>query len=253
MPLDKIKHYIGSPKGRSTTVSIFLLSFLIIFVGIYLLSQRFWNDYEVSYNQRFDSAKEYINNAILSTSTDTNNKLNNIIKTQSDLAEAAKTYCETSPLIKWQNYSKIRDCEEKKEQFSRFLVYLSDLVNYLSAERELSTIITLAKTKTNENNQVDKWVEIEAFWRQASVNVAKLPDMDQFKAIKTLAINNLGKIADAWQALSGANLAKNRQQFEEAHINLDQTYSLLTEISISSKSQIKSLVNDVDINYKNIK
>jgi len=239
---------------RATIIVFFSLLFLAISVGCYFLSQRIWNDYEIGYNQRFDSAKTDIDKAILQTSTD---KLNNITQTQTKLSEETKTYCEVNSLIKWQSiisqYSdKIKNCEQKKERFSGFLVELGELTGYLKTEQELATIISVAKTKTDENNQADKWAVIEAFWRQAVTETSKLTDTDQFKAIKTLAGSNLTKMADAWQQLSSANLAENRQQFEEAHSNLDKTYPLLTEISTSNGLQAKSLITDVNSSYEKL-
>lgn len=239
---------------RATTISLFSLLFLAVAIGGYFLSQRIWNDYEISYNQRFDSAKSDIDKAIQSDSAD---KLTNIIQVQTDLTEAIKSYCEVNSLIKWQTiisqYSdKIKVCEQKKERFSGFLVDLSELTSYLKAEQQLAVIITLAKTKTEESNQADKWAEIEAFWRQAITDASKLPDTDQFASIKTLSVTNLTKMADAWQKLSSANLAEDRQQYEESHTNLDQMYPLLAEISTSSELQVKSLITDVNSSYEEL-
>jgi len=239
---------------RATNISLFSLLFLALVIGGYFFSQRIWNDYEISYNQRFDSAKSDIDKAILSTSAD---KLTSIIQVQTSLSESIKPYCEINSLIKWQTIisqfaDKMSDCERKKERLNGFLVELGGLTGYLKAEQELATIISVAKTKTDENNQADKWADIEAFWRQAVTDVSKLSDTDQFKAIKTLAGINLAKVADAWAQLSSANLAYSRQQYEEAHTNLDQTYPLLTEISTSSGLQAKSLITDVNSSYEKL-
>jgi len=258
MLIDKIKnHRIASNlrnHRRTTIILMFSLLFLALVIGGYFLSKQIWNDYEISLNQRFDSAKSDTDEAILSNSTD---KLANIVQVQVSLTEAIKTYCEVNSLIKWQTiisqYSdKVEACEQKKELFSGFLVDLGELTGYLKAEQQLATIISLAKTKTDENNQADKWAEIEAFWRQAVTDASKLTDTDQFTAIKTLAVTNLAKMADTWQKLSSANLAENRQQYEEAHTNLDQIYPLLTEISTSSELQVKSLIKDVNSSYEKI-
>lgn len=240
---------------RATIIVFFSLFFLAISVGCYFLSQRIWKDYEIGYNQRFDSAKTDIDKAILQTPAD---KLNNITQTQTKLSEEIKTYCEVNSLIKWQSIisqfaDKMSGCEQKKERFSGFLVELGELTGYLKAEQELATIISVAKTKTEENNQADKWAEIEAFWRQAVTETSKLTDIDQFKAIKILAGSNLTKVADAWQQLSSANLTENRQQFEEAQTNLDQAYNSIVEISDSSKAQVKNLVKDANNSYEKIK
>lgn len=254
----KFTHHRIIPKlrahGRATIIVFFSLLFVAISVGCYFFSQRIWNDYEISYNKRFDSAKKDIDKAILQIPAD---KLNNIVQVQTKLSEEAKTYCEVNSLIKWQSIisqfaDKMSDCERKKERLNGFLVELGELTGYLKAEQELATIISVAKTKTDENNQADKWADIEAFWRQAVTDVSKLPDTDQFKAIKTLAGINLAKVADAWQKLVSANLAHSRQQYEEAHINLNQTYPLLVEISTSSESQAKSLITDVNSSYEKL-
>lgn len=262
MIIDKIKNLKNHQiilklrtHNRVIIISLFLLFFLVMAIGGCFLSQKIWNNYEISYSQSFNRVKTDIDNAILPKSAD---KLNRIIKFQASLAEDVKTYCVVSPLVKWQSIigwfgDKVKACDQKKERVSDFLTDLGELAVYLKAEQQLSGIIALAKTKTDENNQADKWVMIEAIWRQAVIDVSKIPDTNQFKTIKKLAGINLAKLADAWQKLSSTNLAENRQEFEEAHTNLNQSYSLLAEISASSTLQAKSLIADVNNSYKNIK
>jgi len=244
---------------RLAIILLASLLFLLVVIGGLLLSGKIWNDYETNYGIHFDSAKTDIDKVILQTSSKSGvnsvDKINDIAQTQVKLTEDGKTYCEISPLVKWQSFikqysDKINDCERKKELLNQLLIYLGETVGYLKAEQELATIISRANTETNQNNQVDKWGEIEAFWRQAIVDTSKLTYTDKFNPIKTIAISNLTKIADAWQQLSSANQAKNRQQFEEAHSNLNLAYNSLVEVDDSSSVESKKLISDLSNSYE---
>ena len=243
---------------RATIIVLASLLFLAIAVSGLLLSERAWSDYETSYNGHFDSAKTDIDKAISQTlsktSTNLTDKLNNIIQIQAKLTADAKIYCETSSLIGWQSFigkysDKIKNCQQQKENLGRLLVSLDEITGYLKAEQQLAAIISVAGTKTDQNNQADKWNKIEAFWRQATTDASKLPDTNQFKPVKTLAVNGLTKVADTWKQLSSANDAKNRQQFEEAHSNLNLAYTSLVAISDSSKAETVKLVASLNDNY----
>jgi len=238
------------------SASLLLIS---IVIGVYFLSQQIWSDYEAGYNRHFESAKTDIDGVILQNLTgskaNSTDKLNSIAQIQTKLIGEMTAYCEVNSLIKWQSFvkqysDKINDCERKKELLNQLLIYLGETIGYLKAEQELAAIILRANTGTNQNNQADKWSEIEAFWRQAVTDTSKLTDTDKFNPTKTIAINNLTKVADVWQQLSSANQAKNRQQFEEASSNLDLAYTSLTEISDSSTAEIKKLISDLNNSYE---
>lgn len=242
---------------RLTIIIMALLFLIITTVGGLLLSQRVWSDYDTNYNQRFNSAKTDINQAISESNTNSKNKLNDIALIQTDLTRRIKTYCEITPLIKWQKFieqysDKINDCTQKKERLVQLLVDIGNMTTYLKSEQQLAAIISDANNKTGQNNQPDKWKNIEAFWRKAVTDTSKLAAIDQFKVVKTLAINNLTKIANAWQQLSSANDAKNRQQFTDARSSLGQTYTLLPEIATSSKTQVEKIISDLNRDYQKI-
>ncbi|HZJ34908.1 MAG TPA: hypothetical protein VFD55_02790 [Candidatus Angelobacter sp.] len=262
----KLKHFkhhriISKIRIRKRATIILSVSLLLISIaiGAYFLSQQIWGDYETGYNRHFDNAKTDIDSVILQTSTESEansmDKLNSIAQIHTKLTGEVTAYCEVNSLIKWQSFvkqysDKINDCERKKELLNQLLIYLGETVGYLKAEQELTAIILRANTETNQNNQVDKWSEIEAFWRQAIVDTSKLTDTDQFNSTKTIVISNLTKVADAWQELSSANQAENRQQFEEAHSNLDLAYDSLAEISDNSDVEVKKLISDLNNSYE---
>lgn len=235
------------------------LLFIAIAIGIYFLSQQIWSDYEIGYNRHFESAKTDIDSVILQTSTEpkanSTDKLNSIAQIHTKLTGDITAYCEVNSLIKWQSFikqysDKINDCERKKELLNQLLIYLGETIGYLKTEQELTAIILRANTETNQNNQADKWSEIEAFWRQAVVDTSKLTDTEKFNPTKTIAISNLTKVADVWQQLSSANQAENRQQFEEARSNLDLAYDSLAEISNSNSVKAKKLISDLNNSYE---
>jgi hypothetical protein len=225
---------------------------LIIIAAVGLFeTQCAWNNYEKNYNQHFAIAKVDVDKVI------SINKLNSIIQTQTKLTDEIKSYCEVNPLIKWQSFiaqylGKINDCNRQKTELGQLLTDLSKVTGYLESEQKLSAIISGASDKTNTDNQAGKLSGIEAYWRQAVADVSKLPDTEQFKAIKTLAGTDLASIADAWKQLSSANDAKNKQQFEDAHSNLNQAYTSLAVVGDNGKVEADKLITVLGADYGKI-
>lgn len=248
-------------RKRSTIISIVVLFLVIMAIGSLLISQRIWSDYETGYKRHFSSVKTDISKVILQplsvSGANSANKLKSIVQTQTKLTRETKVYCDINPFIRWQGFinqysSNINDCMQQKNILAQLLDKVGNVTKYLEFEQQLAAIITNANNKTNQNNQPDKWDKIEAFWRKAVTDTSKLAATDQFKVVKTLAINNLTKIADAWRQLSSANDAKNRQQFTDARSSLGQTYTLLPEIATSSKTQVEKIISDLNRDYQKI-
>lgn len=263
MKLAKIKSKIKSVRRRivlklrnhkrMVTVISSMVLFLIIIISGLLWSQQSWNSYQLKYTQLFNNAKTDINKII----TKPTNKLNSIIQVQTKLTKDLKSYCEVDSLIKWQDFinqysDKINDCKHQQTELSQLLIDLSNLTNYLVIENQLSTIISMANSKTDQDNQAGNWSGIEGYWRQAATDVSKLSATEQFKNIKALANSDFINIADAWKQLSSANDAENRQQFEVANSNLVQVYILLTTLSDSSKAEAEKLINILNVDYSKI-
>lgn len=247
-------------KKPTLIISLVILFIIGLVVSGLFFSQKAWKDYDIESNQHFASAKTDIDNVITQTS-DTNvspaDRLNNIIEVQVRLAEESKNYCEINPFISWQSFikqssDKISSCNQQKDKLNQLLSKINDLTNYLKAEQELSAIIKTANDSTSQNNQSDKWINVEAFWRQAVTSTSSLSDIDQFKDIKALAITNLTKIADVWQQLSSANASQNRSQFETACANLSIAYASLSEISAADTAQINILTTNLSESYEDI-
>jgi DNA repair exonuclease SbcCD ATPase subunit len=226
------------------------------------LSQQIWSDYSANNSKLFSSSKTNIDNAFLQISSTINNsspmdKLDSITEAQSKLINDIKTYCEVSSIIKWQDmisqYSdRVNECEHQKRQLSQLLDKIGEIVSYMKAEQSLANIISDANGKTIQNNQADKWSNIENFWRQAAKSTLELTGPTEFTDIKTLASGDFGKVADVWKQLSDANSAKNRQQFENAQSNLKQAYALLAEVSASSETQVKKLTDSLVDDYAQV-
>lgn len=256
----QIKSIIRSHKIATTVILASLFILMAIVAGLFW-SQRLWSDYGNNHTQRFESAKANINKAILQTSyeakTRSVDKLNNITQVQSKLTKDAKSLCGVDVLIKWQGFinkysDKIKDCNRQKVILNQLLSDLGELTGYLKLEQKLAVIILEANEKTIQNNQADKWNNIEAIWRKAATDVSKLPDTYQFKDVKMLAITKLVAVADAWKRLSTANDAKNRQQFEEARSILKQDYTLLVEISDNDKKISQKLMSNFNSSYEKV-
>ena len=243
---------------RTIVIVLTILLFLTVIFGVVFLVEQIWNDYQTSYNKHFDSAKTDINNVILVTSTGVSvtsaDKLNNIVQIQAKLTGEIDSYCKISPVIEWQSFigrysDKMKDCTAQKDHLSQLLSKIKLLTGYLKSEQALAAIILTANTQTNQNNQVDKWANIEAFWLQAVTSVSKLPDTDQFKSVKKLAISELGDIASAWGQLSSQDKSENRQQFEAAQSNLATAYAALSKISDADQLETKKLITDLNNSY----
>ena len=231
---------------------------LAVVCGGVFLSQQLWSDYETNYKHDFDIAQEDINKVIFynlsKTDAKLDEKIDNITKTQTKLTKNIGAYCKVDPLIKWQSFisqnsNKIAKCNKRKDNLSVLLLDVGNLTGYLNAEQKLSVAILSANVNTNKNNKVEKWNKIETFWRQAIVDVSKLTDVKDFIIIEKLAVSKLGGVADAWQQLSSANKTKNRQKFEEAQVNLENSYKGLSKVSENSKTQIKKIVTTINISY----
>lgn len=246
-------------KRAAIVLSVFSV---LILVGLgVLLSVRAWGDYETSYNTSFGSAKTAIDEALLPVSTKSPitpaDKLDQLVQIQSIMKEGVKSYCTVSPVIKWQGFinqyaHKVSDCETKRDNFTEFLSKLTNVTAYFKAEQGLATIIQQADTKTSQNNQPDKWKDVEAFWRQAATEVSKLPETDQFKSVKSANITKIIAVADAWKGLSDANDAKISQQFTEARLNLGVVYDSLIEANPSSKASLDNLFVALSASHENI-
>ena len=237
----------------------YLLLFLVIAISVWSLNQRIWSDYSANNDRQLNDSKIGINKVLLqnTTKSDSNksDKLKNIMQIQASLSNEVKAYCEVAPLIKWQTsisqYSdKINDCESKKRLLVQLLGNIDDVAKYLKFDQELATIIMTTNEKTNQNNQPDKWNLIEAFWRQAVVDTDKLVVSDQFKDMKTLSVDSFTKVADAWNQLSSANEAKNRQEFEAACTVLNQNYVALVKISDNGTAKASKLIVDINSSYE---
>lgn len=256
MTKHKYHQIISKLKSHKWVIIAILISLLtiIISVGGLIYSQQSWNSYESNYNQYLSSAKNDINKVILSVDSKSANRLNDIIKIKDKLTIEAKLYCEAPSLIKWQSFiseysKKINNCALKKQNLSKLLLDLGELAGYLESEQKLANILSKANLDTNQSNSVNKWGEIEPFWRQAAIDTAKISDAYQFKSTKIFASDKLVKIADAWQQLCNANNAKNRQQYEEAHVNLNQAYTQLPTIGDYSKAEVDKLIANLNASY----
>ena len=252
--VSKIALYIHKHRKAVLVCAIPLISAVIVVVGM-LYSQKTWDDYSHSYGVKFSTARVDLDKAVSKTLSKTTqvDKLNEISKVQTRLSTEAKSYCDINPLVKWQavikQYAKnMSDCAHQKDNLTKLLTSLGKITAYLKVDHELSDIISVANTKTSQNNQSDKWNTIEAFWRQASTDTSKLTSTGEFNTIKVLAVSKLSKIADDWKALSTANDSKNRQQFESAHSSLDQSYDALTEVSSASLVALKKLADSYLLN-----
>lgn len=247
---------------KKVFVAMFASLLVLILVGLgILLSARAWHDYETSYNTSFGSAKVAIDSALLLTSAkpvlSSADRLGKIVQIQTVLKEGVKSYCNVNPVIKWQGFvkqsaNKVSDCEKRKDNFTEFLSKLTDVTAYLKSEQDLAVIIKQANDKTGQNNQSDKWKNVEAFWHQAAAEVTKLPDTDQLKSVKSVNTAKITAIADAWKELSAANDAKNSQKFIEARSNLGVAYDSLIEASANSKDSFDKLSATLSDSYKDI-
>lgn len=238
---------------------ILITAFVIILFSITLTGVAFsyhtWNDYQVKYDKYFDDAKVDIDKIILQSDSDkSTNALNNLAKLQLRLKVESREYCNITSLVEWQKFigkysDELSDCNQKKNRLLALLDNIGEVVDYLKAENELSSIILIANDGTNQNNQADKWNKVEVFWRTAANDASKLNDSQQFSETKILAVDKLTKIADSWRDLSVANDAKNRQQFEVAHASVISAYGTLSEISSSADTKLDVMIADLSADY----
>lgn len=256
----KIKQFIAKLQNHKLVTFAVVVSTVIMIsaVGYLLLSQHSWSDYEASYVTHINDAKLDIDHVVIRTLSEKNvsssDKINNLLNLKSNLIKGSESYCKVDAIIKWQSFAKqlaekVDICEQRKQNLDLLLAKIGNVAEYLKAEQGLSVIISTAVDNTNKNNQSDKWSKIEAYWSQAITDAAKLTDISQFNAIKTIAISNLTVIANTWHQMSGANDAKNRQQFEDARTNLAKAYAGLVAISDVSTKQFNTLVAELNASY----
>ena len=243
---------------RFSMVILISMLFILITIGGFFWSQKVWSDYTALNDNYFETAKIDINNSINQISEESkvnsSEKLSLIIQTQSKLKDDINKFCRVSIIIKWQSFidqylDKINKCESKKDNLNNFLLKLRVITDYLTTEQELSKIISIANDNTNKNNLPDKWELIEPFWRQSSIDISKLPDIEPLNKTKELLIQKTNNIADAWQQLTVFNNTEDRQKFEEARINLEKVYASIIEIGNNSKLQMEKLTTELNISY----
>lgn len=204
---------------KLVTIIVFALLIIILVTGGLLLSQRAWINYEANYSKTINNAKADIDNVIANTLSDRNvssaNKINGLLQLQTKLTKDAETYCKVDNMIGWQSFikqlsDKMGICQQRKQNVDQLLDKIGNMAAYLKAEQSLSTIISKVIVKTDQNNQADKWNKIEAYWRQAVVDISGLADTYLFSTTKAVATSSLSGIADSWQRLSNANDVKDR-------------------------------------------
>lgn len=256
----KVKNSLYGHKKPVITILASLILVFIVAGGVFW-NMKTWHDYESSYNLSFEDSKSNIDKVFLEVlsqnETNSASKLSKLVEVQSKLTDVNKSRCDISQLVKWQGFvkqyaDKIKHCEARKSDFANFLVKFNDLVVYLAAEQGLAVIFQKANDQTNQNNQPDKWKNIEAIWSDSVVKMRKLPDTEPFKPVKTLSIERSIGIADAWKRLAGAHEAKDSGQFEEAHANIVKTYSSIQDIGDSSKGTAEGLIVDLRADYDKI-
>lgn len=255
--LRKVKQKIHD---RKIIFVIFALSvsIIVIFAG-YFWSQQKWNSYKSNFNRSFDSAKMDINSILLQISdesyADKSKDINDIVNIKNRLSHEVQSYCQVDHLVEWQssistNENMIDDCERKKIRIDLLLGDLSKLTRYLMNEQKLSEIISAANTKTDQNNQTDKWSEVETAWRLAANDVSALSASAETDDINTIVADKLSGVADAWKLLCAANESEDEQQFEAARSAISSAYTSLAEISDSSKTQFDKLTAGFNASYK---
>lgn len=261
--LNKIKQ-IMSKLGRHQLAVLVIISSLILIIlavcGI-LLSQRAWSDYESGYAKNINNAQADIDNVITNILPNANisstNKINDLSQIQVRLTQDMGTYCVVDKMVGWQNFikqlsDKMSVCSRQKENLRQLLEKVGNVVAYLQAEQSLSATISKAVNETDQNNQADKWKNIEAYWRQAATDVSILTDVYLFNATKAAAVSSINNIADSWQRLSSANDARDRSKFEAERTNLTKVYVGLTTISDVSVKQFNTLITELNTSYKKI-
>ena len=246
---------------RFSVILLFVVLLVLIVAGLFFLSQKAWDDYTIKNDKYFENSKADIDSAMsqipIESKLSLSDKLSIIVQVQSKLKADVDKFCDVNMMIKWQSFveqysDKIDKCASKKGDLNEYLLKLSVITDYLANEQELSKIISTANEATNQNNQIDKWGLVEPFWRQASSDTSKLADIEQFGEVKTLAIQKINNIGDAWLQLVNANNAKDRQKFQESQTNLTNTYASIVEIGNNSKLQVEKMTADLAINHEEV-
>ncbi len=253
---EKYARFLTFHKKVIIIVSSITLFVIVVVVGV-LFSLQTWNQYSDGYHQHFSQAKTDIDSVILQTTktkTDMTGKLSRVIQIQNKIKSQVNSYCQVNPLVVWQRFitvysDKIKNCETHKTNLDKVLHDLSNLTEFLSADNKLSAIISAANEKTVANNQSEKWNLIEPLWRQAIIDISKLPNTADLKLTKTISTDVTTKIAEAWQQLASSNTAKDRQKFEDARNNLNKAYISLATIADNSKSETDKLISNLSASY----
>lgn len=242
-------------------IAVILFIIVVLSMGGLMLSQRAWNNYETSYSKNIYNAKVDIDSVIINTLSDTGmtsiSKINDLSLLQTKLSKDVGTYCKVDDIIGWQSFIKqlsdtVNVCQKRKENMLQLLDKIGNMAAYLKAEQSLSTIISKVIVKTDQNNQADKWNKVEAYWRQAVVDISGLDNTYLFSATKAVAVSSLSGIADSWQRISSANDVKDRQKFEIERTDLDKSYAGLAAVSDTSKEQMDKMIAEFNVSYEKI-
>lgn len=246
--------------SKKVTVILTIVLLLLVVVSGVFFSIKYWNNYESGYINHFSYAKSSINGVIIQASDDNKkpaDKLNEIIKIKNELTEENKTNCYIAPILEWQkvikNYDKkIGDCKKKQKQMDLFLRNLNNITTYLEFERRVSTIIQQANKATDENNQVNRWNEVEAIWNKSIGELNEIPNTERFSDVKTATIEKITDLASSWSELSSANADKSMKKFTEASLGLNKAYESLSTISDASQAMTTKLISDLGTSYNNL-
>ena len=253
----QIKSFIKSHKKATIIVAACLIVTAAVIYGL-ICSVYAWSNYDNNFKGHFNSAKADIDGVLLPNPTKNNisaaDKLARISAVKDKLSADAKTYCKISALVKWQdfvgqNLNKIKECEARKALLNQLLGEMDGISAYLKDEQKLAAIISDANLKTNQNNQLDKWHLVEAFWRQAATDTSKLSKAGPFKDTNIIAVSALTKIADSWKSLSAANDSKNRQNFDQSKVDQVKACALLAGVSDKAKAGSEKLISDLTDSY----
>ncbi len=259
-----INTYIGGLfiKTRTHKRVVILVAVILVLVLCVLaayLSRISWGQFSNNYNNHLGSIKSEVDSVILQTTTKktvvgSTDKLARISQTQSKITNEIDSFCDITPLIKWQSFihqysDKLNDCDRKKVYLRQLSSDLGILITFVNAEQSLATIFNAANQNTAKYNQPDKWGLIEPFWRKAATDIKGLLDNTQFNQVKTLSSDSATKVAVAWKELALANNNKDRSKFEQAKSDMTSAYAKIATISSVATKEIDVLIANLGISY----
>lgn len=230
--------------------------FCLILGGYAFVSVRYWQDYDHRAEEKYQQIKDKTKKALALSAASQEEKNKKLIAFE-EITHSITRYdssCTVDWLFSWQQQLpvskiKVEKCKKIAERLMRFSGLLVRTVEYIKAEKMLSTILTEA-SKTGMSVADSDMQQLLQQWTNAVKTIEGQTGPSDFKKTKESALQSARSVQMAWQGLIEAGTSKDRTKYEQAIIRLATTYDALGQIAQTSQQQLEVILAELDRSFE---